>query len=342
MSSKPLSRRFLIALWVLCFIAPVTAQVFIPPGATDTGLGGGNAITGQIVSASGGRIARRINIRLQTMTKGDRTALTDELGNFSFRGLPSGEYIIVVDKEKDFEPYRQSVDIRQIRGAPPSVYQLNVTLKLKGSPGNPGVVNAELAGVPTRAVAFYNKALEKSAAAKNQEAIDQLKLAIAAHPKFPLALTELGVQYQRVDKLEEAEQALRSALEIKPDSFTALINHGIVLVRLKRYADAEAPLRLALKQKDDSAVAHYYLGRALAYLGRYDIAEVELNLAVAFGGDEMKEAHRYLAGIYNARGKPQRAIAELEVYLKLAPQTPDADQLREMIAKLRASIPPKK
>lgn len=342
MSINSLSRLLSISLGVLCFIASATAQVFIPPGATDTNLGGGNAITGHIVSATGGRISRRVNVRLQTMTKGDRTMLTDELGSFSFRGLPSGEYAIVIDKEKDFEPARQTVDIRQIRGAPPSVYHVVVILKLKGANGNPGVVNAELADVPARAVAFYNKALEKSAAGKNQEAIDQLKLAIAAHPKFAIALTELGVQYQRVDKLEEAELALKAALDIKPDSFTTLINHGIVLVRLKRYADAEAPLRRALQQKDDSAIAHYYLGRALAYQGRYDIAEVELNLAVTFGGEEMKEAHRYLAGVYSARGKPQRAIAELEIYLKLAPQSPDADHLREMIAKLRASIPPKK
>jgi Tfp pilus assembly protein PilF len=337
MSNASLRSLLLVAFCIFSFAISVTGQVFIPPGATDTGLGGGNAITGSIVLSTGARLQRRVTVRLQTMTKGDRVTVSDELGNFTFRGLATGEYAIVIDKEKDFEPYRQSVDIRQFRGSPPQIYPLAVRLELKGAKTNPGVINAELAGVPTRAIALYRKALEKSKAGKNQDAIDQLKLAVAEYPKFALAFTELGVQYQRLGKLDEAEKSLRSALELTPDAFTALINYGIVLVRLNRYAEAETQLRLALKQNDQSAVGHYYLGRALAYLGRYDNAEVELNLALAFGGEEMKEAHRYLAAVYSARGKSKRAIAELETYLKLAPTTPDADQLRQMIAKLRNS-----
>lgn len=339
MSNTSLRKLLLAAFCIFSFVVPVAGQVFIPPGSTDTGLGGGNAITGTIVVATGGRLQRRVAIRLQTMTKGDRVTMSDDLGNFSFRGLVSGEYSIVIDKEEDFEPFRQTVEIRQFRGTPPQVYPLAIRLELKGAITKTGVVNAELAGVPTRAAALYNKALDKSKAGKNQEAVDHLKQAVEAYPKFALALTELGVQYQRLGKLDEAEKSLRSALELTPDAFTALINYGIVLVRLNRYAEAETQLRLALKQNDQSAVGHYYLGRSLAYLGRYDNAEVELNLALAFGGEEMKEAHRYLAAIYSARGKSKRAIAELETYLKLAPTTPDADQLRQLIAKLRSSTP---
>src|SRR5919201_5523200 len=104
---RPLS----VVLFSLCFVIPVTAQVFIPPGATDTGLGGGNAIAGMIVSSSGQRLQRRVTIRLQTMTKGDRITTSDEFGNFTFRGLVSGEYTVVIDKESEFEPYRQTIEI---------------------------------------------------------------------------------------------------------------------------------------------------------------------------------------------------------------------------------------
>jgi hypothetical protein len=55
-------------------------------------------------------------------------ATTDEYGKFAFRGLVNGEYTIVIDKEKEFEPYHQTVDIRQFRGAPPQVYNLNIRL----------------------------------------------------------------------------------------------------------------------------------------------------------------------------------------------------------------------
>jgi len=49
----------------------------------------------------------------------------------------------------------------------------------------------------------------------------------------------------------------------------------------------------------------------------------------------MKEAHRYLAGVYSALGDKQRAAAELETYLRLAPKSPDAPQIRELIRKLK-------
>lgn len=320
----------------LSLAASVSAQVFLPPGATDTGLGGGNAITGMILVSSGQRLQRRIAVRLQTMTKGDRVAMTDDNGTFAFRGLPSGQYTIVIEKEKEYEPYRAGVDIRQFPGSPAQIYNLSIRLESKKDESTkPGVLNAELANVPPRAVAFYQKALEKSEAGKNSEAVEQLKSAIAESPKFSLALTELGVQYQRLDQLDKAEESLKSALEITPDAFAPLINYGIVLVRLKRFAEAETELRLALKQKEKSAVAHYYLGRALAYSGKFDEAKKELNVSVDLGGDDMKEAHRYLAGVYNALGDKQQAAAELETYLRLAPKSPDAAQLRELIRKLK-------
>jgi tetratricopeptide (TPR) repeat protein len=329
----------LVVLFSLLIVVQATAQG-IPQGSasTDTGLGGVNTISGMVLSSTGQRVERRVSVRLQSMTKGDRLTTSDDYGNFVFRGVPPGDYNIVIEKEKDFEPFSQYVSVIQPRGMPPQIYNLSIRLILKGpADTRTGVLNAELAKVPPRAVTFYQKALEKSKAGKNADAVDQLQKAIAEYPQFALALTELGVQYQRLNQLDRAEQSLKSALEISPDSFAALVNYGIVLVRLNLYAEAETQLRLALKQNDQSAVAHYYLGRALAYLGRYDNAEVELNLALAFGGEEMKEAHRYLAGVYSARGKSKRAIAELETYLKLAPMTPDADQLRQMIAKLRSS-----
>jgi tetratricopeptide (TPR) repeat protein len=325
-----------IPLIALSLAASVTAQVFLPPGATDTGLGGGNAITGMILVSSGQRLQRRVAVRLQTMTKGDRIAMTDDNGTFAFRGLPNGQYTIVIDKEKEYEPYQAAVDIRQFPGSPAQMYNLSIRLESKKEESaKPGILNADLANVPPRAVALYKKALEKSEAGKNAEAVEQLKYAIAEYPKFGLALTELGVQYQRLDQLDKAEESLKSALEITPDAFAPLINYGIVLVRLRRFAEAETELRLALKQKDQSAVAHYYLGRALAYSGKFDEAKKELDVSITLGGDEMKEAHRYLAGVYSALGDKQRAAAELETYLKLAPKSPDAAQLRELIRKLK-------
>jgi tetratricopeptide (TPR) repeat protein len=326
-----------VLLFAVCFIVSVTAQI-IPPGAGDTGLGGGNAITGMILLSTGQRLQRRVSIRLQTMTKGDRTVMTDDYGNFSFRGLISGDYTVVIDKEKEFEPYSQSVTIRQFRGFPPQIYNLNIRLELKGrAAAKPAVLNAELASVPKRALVHYNNAAEQAKKNDYPGAIEELKLAIKEHPTFMLAFNELGVQYLKLNKLEDADQAFQSALKIEPDAFPALVNRGLANVMMKRYGEAVPILRKALKRNDQSAVAHYFLGQALANLGLFDDAEKELLLSLQLGNEDMKEAHRLLAIIYASRGDKKQAAASLEAYLKLAPEAVDAEQLREKIRELKGN-----
>jgi tetratricopeptide (TPR) repeat protein len=340
MFAKGILRVLLAVLFALCFAIPAMSQggVLQQAGGTDTGLGGGNAISGTVLLPTGQRVQTHVSVRLQTSTRGDRLAVTDDNGNFSFRQLPNGEYGIVIDKEKDFEPFRQVVEIRQYAGTPPQNYPMNIRLEAKGGvKAKPGVLNADLANVPQNAQATYRLALKSAQAGKNTEAIDQLKQAISEYPNFMLAYNELGVQYLAEGDLAKAEESLTSALKIKPDAFEPLVNYGITLVRLNRFSEAIPQLRAAIKQKEQSALGHYYLGRALAYQQRYDDAIAELNLAIQLGGDQMKEGHRYLAGIYNARGDKQRAISELETYLKLAPNSKDADHLRQVISDLRNS-----
>ena len=332
-------KRLLFPIFLsLCLGISVFAQISaIPPSATDTGLGGNNSITGIILGPSGQPVNRRISIRLSTMTVGDRVTLTDERGNFAFRGLPSGNYTIVIDKEKEYEPFTQSADIIQFRGSPGQSYNLVIRLTLKGNTDvKPGVINSEFANVPLKALDFYNKAIELAKKGNYRAAIGQLQLSVSEYPEFMLALNELGVQYLRLNELEKADEAFQSALKIKPDAFAPLMNRGIVLVQMKRFEEAESVLRNAVKMKE-SPVGHYFLGLALANLGRFDEAEKELVSSVKLGNEEMKEAHRYLAIIYNAQGDKKRALVELETYLRLVPSAPDAEQLRNVIKQLKGS-----
>jgi tetratricopeptide (TPR) repeat protein len=272
------------------------------------------------------------------MTSGDRIQTTNENGNFAFRGLPTGSYIISIEKEKEFEPTSDSVDIRQFRGAPPQVYTLNIRLALKGRvAAKPGVLNAELVNVPQRARAYYDNAVEQAKKGNHPEAIEQLKLAIKEYPSFPLAFNELGVQYLKLNQLENADEAFQGALKIAPDAFAALINRGIANVLMKRYGEAVPILRKALAKNEQSAVGHYFLGQALANLGLFEDAEKELLASLKLGKEEMKEAHRILAIIYTSRGAKKQAADELEAYLKLAPNAPDAEKLKDRIRQLKES-----
>lgn len=309
---------------------------------TSTNFGGKSFISGTVFGPDGARINGRIRIRLSAMTGGEVIATTDDRGEFVFSGLWIGYYTISIDREEAYEPVSQQVEVQQLPGAPPPTYTVTFRLKerVKTAP-KPPVINSENAAVPKRAMDFYTKAQALSAKGDNKGAIEQLKLAIAEYPDFMVALTELGVQYLKLNELEKADEYLQLALKIKPNAFEPLVNRGILLVRAKRYDEAETTLRAALKVKQESAIGHFYLGRALANLKRYDEAEKEFNSSITIGGDEMKEAHRLLASMYLEKGDDKRALAELETYLALAPTAPDAEKLRTVIRQLKEQDTPK-
>ena len=328
-----------LVLFSLFVVVRVTAQG-IPQGAasTDTGLGGVNTISGMTVSSNGQRIARRVSVRLRSMTRGDRITTTDENGNFVFRGVPPGDFVVVIEKEQDFEPFSQNVSVIQPRGMPPQTYYLSIRLELKGRPeAKPGILNAEFVNVPKPALVHYDKAVEQARKGDHSGAVEELKLAIKEYPPFMQAFNELGVQYLKLNQLENADEAFQGALKITPDAFAALINRGIANFMMKRYGEAVPILRKALAKNDQSAVGHYFLGQALANLGLFEDAEKELLASLEFGKEEMKEAHRILAIIYASRGSKKQAAGELEAYLKMAPNAPDAEKLKDKIRQLKES-----
>ena len=333
---KPLS----FILFALSCVVSARSQITPQAGGTDTGFGGQNTITGMVLLPSGERLLRRVTVRLQSQTKGDRVIMTDDFGNFSFRGLMSGEYMIVIDKEKEFAPYRQPVDVRQFRGFPPQLYQLSIRLQFKDeAKAKPTVVDANLVNIPKPALAHYNKAAELAKTNDHTGAIEELKLAIKEYPTFMLAFNEIGVQYLKLKQLENADDAFQSALKIDPEAFPALVNRGIANFMMKRYGEAVPILRKAVKKNEESAVPHYFLGQSFANLGLFDDAEKELLLAIKLGNEDMKEAHRILAIIYSSRGDKKHAASELEAYFQLAPDAPDAEKLKAKIRELKGSTP---
>jgi len=70
-----------------------------------------------------------------------------------------------------------------------------------------------------------------------------------------------------------------------------------------------------------------------------DAAERSLKQAYVIGGPtQARAAHLYLASIYNTRKQYQRAINELETYLRDNPKATNASRIQEAIQKLKAKL----
>ncbi len=343
-SSHPFFLHLLAFVFLFCASTLSYGQV----GSVDsTGTGGRHSIKGRVVFPSGQRADVRLPIRLESTSGGDMTVMSDINGTFGFQSLRPGSYTVVVNGGDFFETARESVFIEpatvSTRRSPGTVIPLSrpftvqIYLRAKRSSNitKTGVIDASLASLPSKAVDHYRRAVELTSQGNNQQAIEQLELAVAVHPQFGLALNELGVQYLKAGQLDKSAEVLKTALSVSPDAVEPRVNYGVVLLNQRKYADAEAQLQEALKKNNSSVTAHLYLGITLINLKRYQEAETALQRSIALGGNRVAQAHYYLGGLYWRAGDYKRAADELEQYLLAEPKAPKADKVRATIKDLR-------
>ncbi len=329
------------AIFVL--LLPVTEALAQGGVGSSRGLpessGGIHRIQGTIYLPTGRRAEQGISVKLDGNVTGSRRAATDPDGSFVFNGLPAAEYFMIIDAGSDFEPVKQRVVIYGTTGGVAGVraagqtIMLNVHLLPKGGSTDDAKF---FAGVPEKAVENYKKGVQSARAGDNKKAVEQLNAALAIHPKFAPALSELGVQYLILKEMSKVADSMEELLKLTPNDSHAHKNLGIALYNQKEFADAETHLREAIKLTSTDPVSHYYLGLTLVSIKKYAEAETELELTIKNGGDKLALAHKFLGGLYLSSGKTQQAADELEKYLKLDPKAADAERIKGTIKDLRS------
>ena len=331
-----LSLRFYAALVILILPFGVMAQ-FESTTKLDAGNGGRNTLQGDILTPNGQRLDHPIIVRLWT-PRGEITTTSNGNGSFVFRQLTGGRYTVTIDAGDTFSVATEVVDIADSGSGGAmnrmgDTYTVQVHLRPRaGAALTKGVISAN--DPPPAAVDLYNKALESVKAGQRDKAIEQLKGALTIHPNFAAALNGLGVQYLKMGNFQAASETFAKALKITPDSFILHLNRGIALFSLIKHGEAETEFAAAILKNETSGTAHLYRARALIGLNRLDDAEKDLKRAVEIGGDDVKLAHRYLAGIYVEKGAALEAVKELELYLKLSPDTKESTQIKNLIKEL--------
>jgi len=276
-------------------------------------------------------------VRLEGNVNGTRTAATDGDGAFSFNGLPAAEYQLIVVGGAEFDTVRQSVVIYGTTGnagvgRSAQTIAVDIHLMVKGS----AIDETKLfEGIPKEAVDNYKAAMKSVQSGKTKKAVEQLNAALAIHPGFILALSDLGDQYRKLGEMDKLVETMEALLKISPKNAHAHLNEGIALYNQKKYADAESHLRQAVELNNSDPAAHYYLGMSLLSAKHYQEAETELELAIKNGGDNLALAHKYLGGLYVSSKKNLQAADELEKYLKLDPKAADAERIKGTIDELR-------
>jgi tetratricopeptide (TPR) repeat protein len=289
-----------------------------------------------------GSPSQSVKIRLEA-SEGEilRDSFTDSTGNFEVRSLGTGIYTIVVPG--DDRSYSTTTERIEITRYSPDVVVTTVYLSAKEESrtrrkGDRYTVSAGEAtsSIPKKARDAYNHSVELSKQGKTQEAIGELKRAIAIYPAYVQAYNDLGVGYIKVDLIDDAIRALEKATSLDPKAFNPRLNLGIANVRRQEFLQAEPLLRTAVSIDASAPLAHLYLAIVLWKTGRLNEAEDEFARALSFGGSDIAIAHYYLGQLYADRHRIAEAVAELEAYLKQKPDSEDAQQARKKITELRS------
>ena len=327
-----MNRLILITGLVLSIALIVNAQA---PGSS-RGLASGEGqhmIQGRVHFPSGQTASgKTIKVSLESVsTFGSMSTVADQDGVFRFTSLLPGDYTVVVDAGAEYEKARESVSIYRETSAGGRSIQVAIQMYPRVDASNPLFAN-----IPQNALSLYQKGSAAARKGDAKAAAESLSAAVAAHPNFPIALSELGSQYLILKQWDKAGETFEALLKLKPDDVAGHLNMGIVAFNKKKLEDAESHLRKALELKSAGPAAHYYLGLIFVSTKRYEDAQQEFELTLSNGGENLPLAHKYLGGLYMSAHKNQQAADELEKYLKLDPKAADADRIKGTIKELRS------
>ena len=338
------TERLLLVVLGILILTPVAGKAQ-GSGKSSTGTGGIHVIQGYVFFPSGRKADSNIVVKLESYNSGELQVIADSSGAFTFSGLAPGNYTVVINAGNEYEIAREGVYIDtdlnlSCVGArvPPTTrrYTVMAHLQLKTRNGTkPAVLNAALAAVPEKARKLYEKGVEQSRADDPVKAAESLKEAVSLYPNFPLALNELGVQYLKLRQVNKAVEVLKEACKLDPNAAPARLNLGIALLEANDFGEAEGHLREAVKGNTSAPTGHMYLGIALLRLNKYDEAEKELLVAAAANASQLSMANYYLGGLYWRKQDYPHAVEQLEKYLALTPNAPDAERVRTTIKDLR-------
>ena len=266
---------------------------------------------------------------------------TNASGRFSFIGVPPSRLLVrVVTFGTNFMEQTQEVQVVGTSNNNEVVY-VDINLRYETRKRAPetdlpaGVIFVQ--DIPPAAKVSYLKGVADFG--KDQEkGLLEVEEAIKIFPDYFEALNWLGKEYVARRNYDKAYPYLLKAIDVNQRSAPTYYSLSYAFYQLKQYPAALEAARAATVLAPASVDAQLLYGTVLRISGSYAEAEATLRKANSLAKEMSAETHWQLSLLYNRLKRNQDTISELEAFLKLVPDSPDKDKIRDMIAKLRSSI----
>ncbi|HYL10239.1 MAG TPA: tetratricopeptide repeat protein [Candidatus Acidoferrales bacterium] len=318
-------------LFVVTLIFPLLAR------AQSNGFdsGGRASLSGRVLLLGSNFPAQRVEVKLTPISGGLPFAvLTDAEGRFQMNGLHEGTYFLGV-REKGYDEIQETVQVSRGSGG------LTFWLKKSDAPAaeetGPTVSVRELS-IPAKARHEFQKGMERREKEDPAGSVPHFQRAIGIFPSYYEAYLQMGFANESMGQTAEAEKAIRTSVELSDENFAeadfALCE---LLDNQKQFDDAEKMARHGLQLSPASWVGHFLLSQALYGMNRFKEAEESAKKVLSLKRN-FASVHLLLANIHLRRHDRPALLEDLNSYLTLDPDGPQATQARHLREAVQQSL----
>ncbi|MGA7920192.1 MAG: tetratricopeptide repeat protein [Candidatus Acidiferrales bacterium] len=292
-------------------------------------------LTGTVYTETGNHTVMQAYVRLCDSGGTElEQFITQDSGDFYFRGLQRGTYILQVSAN-GFEPNDTHVDLSfsSDRG---------ITIYLKplpadgNEPSRAASVSSHEMSIPKGARDLMTQGKKKLYADKDaQGALNNFQSAVAVAPAYYEAHYQIAVADLALGKKTEAEASLKKSIELSQDKYAeADVGLGTMMLDRGDVAQGEKLVRRGIEISPDYWLGHYELGRALFTENKIPEALKSADQAKSLAPNAAI-VYRLLSNIHLQQKDYPALLADIDAYVKLDPDSPAgvrAKELRDQIA----------
>lgn len=328
--NRSIKKTLVVFLFVVSFSIGIKAQF-------------GSSISGMVFDSETRRPVSSVEVELlndvystvaRIRTEGSGRYYFSRLsgGNYKIRILPLGTNYVEQTQDVTLAPF-----VIQGRETPDSAYvdfylKIN-TEKVSIAELKSGTVFAQ--EVPPQALELYKKAISQLNS-KNGEGLITLENAIKVFPDYYDALDLLGNQYVERKEFAKSLPFLIKSIDVNQRSFSSFYALGYACYNLNKREEATEAMRAAAILRPESVNALFWYGRLLRLAGDLKNAEQYLLKAKNLSKNSpIADVSWQLALLYQKIEKYKEAADELEIFVKLQPNSRDKENIRKVIANLR-------
>jgi len=200
-------------------------------------------------------------------------------------------------------------------------------------------LNGEDEGLPPKASKEVEKGISDLTSEKVKDAEKHFESACKIAPDSARTNFLLGYVLFQQNEFDRAQTALAKAVAIDPKNIQALNVLGRLRLARRDFAGAKTTLQTAIGISPDNPTAHALLADAYLNLADYKSALTETDVAIEKGASKATNVQIVRGEALADMGRDDEAIDALNDYLKLAPDSTAAPQVRRLIGNIEQRHP---